>query len=254
MKQLKRRRLCRPYVIINCAMSADGKIAMPSRKQTRISSEEDIARVHRLRNSCDAILVGIGTVLSDDPKLTVKPKHLAPGETARKPLRVILDSNCRIPDCALVLNCEAPTLVFCAKGKKREIKGAEVEECGSGNGSVGIRVSGFGSRDSRIADEDEVCLAKVLSSLARRGVRRLMVEGGETVVWSFLRHGFFDEFNVYVGSMVIGGKGPTPAGGEGAALEKEIIKLNLLSMEMVGNGVLLRYVKKGAEAGAQLPQ
>ncbi|MEM2900620.1 MAG: dihydrofolate reductase family protein, partial [Thermoplasmata archaeon] len=60
----------RPYVIINCAMSLDAKLALVTRKQTRISSEEDLARVHKLRNECDAILVGIGTVLYDDPKLT----------------------------------------------------------------------------------------------------------------------------------------------------------------------------------------
>ena len=60
-----------PYVIINCAMSADGKIALPTRRQTRISNEEDLLRVYRLRNQSDAVLVGIGTVLADDPFLTV---------------------------------------------------------------------------------------------------------------------------------------------------------------------------------------
>ncbi len=243
-------------------MSADGKIAMPSRKQTRISCEADIARVHRLRNSCDAILVGIGTVLSDDPKLTVKGKYLAPGETVRKPLRVVLDSDCRIPDNALALNCDSPTLVFCAKGKKREIKGAEAEECGIRDSEIGNRKSEFENRESRIenresriAGEGQVDLKDVLESLARRGVKRILVEGGEMAIWSFLRSGFFDELNIYVGSMIIGGKGaPTPAGGEGAASEKEIIQLKLISAERVGDGILLKYGKKNAETGAQLPQ
>ncbi|RLF43417.1 MAG: 5-amino-6-(5-phosphoribosylamino)uracil reductase, partial [Thermoplasmata archaeon] len=66
----------RPYVIINCASSIDGKIALVGKKPLKISSEEDMARVHKLRNECDAILVGIGTILADDPKLTVKEKYV----------------------------------------------------------------------------------------------------------------------------------------------------------------------------------
>ena len=69
--------LKRPKIIINCAISADGKIALPNRNQIRISSEEDIKRVHNLRNTCDAVLVGIGAVLSDNPKLTVKGKYFS---------------------------------------------------------------------------------------------------------------------------------------------------------------------------------
>ena len=68
--------MTKPYVIINCAMSADGKIALPTRKQLRISSEEDIKRMYNLRNKCDGVLVGVGTILSDDPKLTVKEKYV----------------------------------------------------------------------------------------------------------------------------------------------------------------------------------
>ena len=66
----------RPHVTINCAMSVDGKIASPTRKQMRISSEEDIQRMYRLLNESDAVLVGIGTILADDPKLTVKESYL----------------------------------------------------------------------------------------------------------------------------------------------------------------------------------
>ena len=73
----------RPYVIINAAMAIDGKIALENGKQTKLSSDEDFRRVYRMRNSCDAILVGINTVLNDDPKLTVKPEYLDPGEPVR---------------------------------------------------------------------------------------------------------------------------------------------------------------------------
>ncbi|MCJ2512420.1 MAG: dihydrofolate reductase family protein, partial [Candidatus Thermoplasmatota archaeon] len=67
----------KPRVIVNCAMSADGKIALPTRRQTKISSDEDMKRVHELRNSVDVIIVGIGTVMADDPSLLVSPKHVS---------------------------------------------------------------------------------------------------------------------------------------------------------------------------------
>src|SRR2546430_5282518 len=79
----------RPHVIINAAMSVDGKIALSDGKAVRLSNEEDLRRVHRLRAEADAILVGVGTVLMDDPKLTVKAKYAK----GRNPLRVVLDSD-----------------------------------------------------------------------------------------------------------------------------------------------------------------
>ena len=83
----------RPRVIINAAMSVDGKIALADGHGVRISNEEDLRRVHELRAEIDAILVGIGTVLKDDPKLTVKAEYA----TGRNPLRVVLDSGGRTP-------------------------------------------------------------------------------------------------------------------------------------------------------------
>jgi len=89
----------RPEVTVNCAMTADGKIAGRTRKQMRISSREDMERVRRLRSTSDAILVGVGTVIADDPHLTVK------GLTFEEnPLRVVLDSSGRTPDDAQVLD------------------------------------------------------------------------------------------------------------------------------------------------------
>ncbi|MGB9884681.1 MAG: RibD family protein, partial [Methanomassiliicoccales archaeon] len=100
----------RPFVIVNCAMTPDGKIAGKERRQVRISSQEDLERVKKLRASCDAILVGIGTVLADDPHLTVKDPQLE-----KKPLRVVLDSHGRTPDNAKVLDRNAPTLIATAE-------------------------------------------------------------------------------------------------------------------------------------------
>lgn len=204
-------------VIINCAMSADGKIALRSRRQTAISSDEDLRRVHKLRNSCDAILVGVETVLSDDPKLTVKDKYV---RNPKNPVRVVLDSSGRTPSDAQVLNGAARTIIVTNEKSKRTFKNAETLRCG----------------------KKEVDLPRLLDALEKMGVGCLLVEGGSRVIWSFLEKRLADEVNIFIGSMVIGGEeAPTPAGGPGAADEKGIIPLTLKSSKVLDNGILLTY-------------
>ena len=204
-------------VIINCAASVDGKIALPSRKQTRISSEEDIARVHRLRASVDAILVGVGTILSDDPKLTVKGKYAE----GRNPVRVVLDTKLRTPEDAMVLNDMAPTIIFNS-----------------------VRNGTYGNAELFICPEREgyVDLDCALSELERRGIKTLMVEGGSTVIWEFLSQGKADELNVFLGDIVIGGRdSPTIAGGDGAQSIEDIVRLEFIEAKRMDGGILLRY-------------
>jgi len=204
-------------VIINCAMSVDGKIALKTRKQTCISNEVDKKRVHALRNSSDAILVGIETVLCDDPKLTVNSKYV---KNPRKPLRIVLDSNGRTPKGALVLNGASPTMIVTNEKCKRTFPNAET-----------VR---FGKND--------VDLPRLLAYLKKRGIKKLLVEGGSRVIWSFLESRLADEVNIFVGSVVIGGEeSPTPAGGVGAESEKNLVALKLISAKALGSGVLLRY-------------
>jgi len=203
-------------VLVNFAMSVDGKIALPTRKQTRISDEEDLRRVHQLRATCDAVLVGVGTILADDPKLTVRPEYA----TGRNPLRVVLDSEGRTPEDAHVLNRDAPTLVVTTVDCAKTFPNADVARLG----------------------QDSVDLKALLDLLGERGVRRLLVEGGEEVIWSFLHGRLADEVKVFVGSLVIGGRtAPTPAGGAGAQSLTEVVPLKLESAKPVGSGVLLEY-------------
>jgi 2,5-diamino-6-(ribosylamino)-4(3H)-pyrimidinone 5'-phosphate reductase len=201
-------------------MSADGKIALPTRKQTRISSDEDMKRVHELRNSVDVIIVGIGTVLADDPSLMVSPKHVS---DVRNPTRLILDSSGRTPPDAAVFDGDARTVVVTAEECSRDFGGAEVIRCGKGR----------------------VDLTKLLSILHERGHSSVLVEGGGDVIWSFFLEELVDEFKVFVGSMIIGGKGsPTPADGEGFSSLSYVVELELVAHEELGDGLLLEYVVK----------
>lgn len=212
----------RPRVIINCAMSADGKIALPSRKQMRISCDEDIKRMHQLRNQCDAVLVGIGTILADDPKLTVKEKYV---KLVRQPLRVVLDSLGRISPQALVLNNAAKTLIVTAKGKEKTYQGPHIEV-------VGIDVDENGLID----------LKKVLKLLSEKGIRTLLVEGGGTAIWNFLNNKLVDDLYIYIGPCIIGGKStPTVADGNGIIYENDAICLKIVETKKIGPGLLIHY-------------
>ena len=209
----------RPKIILNCAASADGKIALPNRRKLKISNEKDFERLHDLRNNCDAILVGIGTILEDNPTLTIGLGK----KTGKNPTRVVLDTNFRTPKNAKVVDTNAKTII--AIGENTIVKNktnAEIIKCGV----------------------DEIDIEKLLDELGKRGIETILVEGGETVMWSFLEKEIFDEFNVFISSMIIGGKNtPTIAGGKGISNNSIPPKLRLVSLEKIGNGVLLKYRK-----------
>jgi 2,5-diamino-6-(ribosylamino)-4(3H)-pyrimidinone 5'-phosphate reductase len=197
-------------------MSVDGKIALAEGRGIRLSNEEDMRRVHQLRANVDAILVGVGTVLKDDPKLTVKPEYAR----GRNPLRVVLDSDGRTPEGAHVLDGNAPTLIVTSDACERMFPPAEVLRLG----------------------KDEVDLRRLLDHFAKRGIRTVLVEGGSTVIWSFLRHDHADELKVFVSSQVLGGRSaPTLAGGEGVTSLNDSIRLRLERTRRLGDGVLLEY-------------
>jgi len=204
----------RPRVIVNCAMSPDGKIAGAERRQLRISSPEDMERVKRLRTECQAILVGAGTILADDPHLTVK--GLPREEQA---LRVVLDPRGKVPENALVLDDRARTLMVTLEDCVRQYPGAETVRLGKG----------------------ALDLKALLETLGRRGVTDLLVEGGGETIYSFFRAGLVDVYSVFVGDFIIGGReSPTPVDGDGFRLG-EHVPLRLISFERLGSGVHLTY-------------
>jgi len=202
-------------------MSADGKIAMPSRKQLRISCDEDIARMYRLRHESDAVLVGIGTILADDPKLTVKEKYV---EKPHQPIRIILDTHCKTPENAFAVNEIAKTIIITAEPCKETYGGnVEVIQC-------------------QTDDDGFIDLHDMLPLLSSRGIKTLMVEGGSTVIWNFLKHKLVDELYVYVSPMIVGGKQtPTMAGGKGIDNLNEVVSLEIVETQRVGPGLLIHY-------------
>ena len=198
-------------------MSADGKIALPSRKPIQLSNLEDSKRVTELRKKCDAILVGIGTILEDNPKLTIKGNN----DLKKNPTRIVLDTNGRTPLESNVLDPEAKTIIAVGNGCKiKKLKKSEIIRCGEGR--VNIKL--------------------LLEKLSEIGIKRILVEGGETVLWSFLSEKLFDELNIFIASTIIGGENtPTVAGGIGFSTKLETLDLSLERVQKLGNGVLLTY-------------
>jgi 2,5-diamino-6-(ribosylamino)-4(3H)-pyrimidinone 5'-phosphate reductase len=203
-------------------MSADGKIASPMGKQMKISCDEDIKRMYRLRNESDAVLVGVGTILSDNPKLTVKEKYI---KHTKQPLRVVLDSKGRTPSHALVLNDATKTLIITAKGTKKTYNGSHIEV-------VNCETDRNGMIDVKGA----------LDFLYRKGVRTLLVEGGGTIIWNFLKNKVVDDLYIFIKPCIIGGKEtPTVAEGEGIKNEDDCIPLTIVQVKRVGPGLLIHY-------------
>ena len=173
----RRMREARPQVLLKLAASSDGKAGLAGRKPVGITGEAARQRVHQMRAEADAILVGIGTVLSDDPHLTCR----LPGMFARSPVRVILDARLRIPLSTAIVGTarEVPVWVFAGAGAS-----PVAEDILKAKGVEVFRVE---------AQDGRLDLPAVLKALADRGVTRLMVEGGPTVAAAFIAAGLVDQ-------------------------------------------------------------
>lgn len=178
----------RPHVTLKLAVSADGKAALAGRKPVQITGEETRARVHLMRAMNDAILVGIGTVLADDPELTCR----LPGMARQSPVRVVLDPDLRIPPTSKLAASarEVAVWVYCGQDASADRENALNEQ--------GMQVQRIQSEGQKLA------LLDVLQSLANKGITRLMVEGGPTVAASFIRANLVDEAVLLRGPIAIG--------------------------------------------------
>jgi diaminohydroxyphosphoribosylaminopyrimidine deaminase / 5-amino-6-(5-phosphoribosylamino)uracil reductase len=184
----------RPHVILKLAVSSDDRIAAAGRKPVAITGEAAKARAHLLRAQCDAILVGIGTVLSDDPLLTCR----LPGMAARSPVRVVLDRGLRLPGTAKLVHSARETPLWVMTSKLSEAPAAM--KLGAAGAQV-IRVA------TTTAPPPGLDLREVLHALAEKGITRLLVEGGARVASSFVEAGLVDEVWLLRGTDPIGADG-----------------------------------------------
>ena len=209
----------RPYVVLKYAQTLDGRIATRTGDSKWISGEPERRASHALRAACDAVLVGIRTVIADDPQLTVR---LVPGAS---PMRVVLDTTLRVPSGAQLLADAAPTLVITTERSSAERR-RELRERG-----VGVHV----------VDAEPpwgVHLATTLAVLRDAGIRSLLVEGGAAVITSFLRQRLVDRVVVGIAPRILGA-GTEAVGDLSVARVRDGLRLTGRSLHALGEDIVL---------------
>jgi diaminohydroxyphosphoribosylaminopyrimidine deaminase / 5-amino-6-(5-phosphoribosylamino)uracil reductase len=222
----KHTRTTRPLVLLKSALSLDGRVATAGGDSRWISGEASRALVHRWRAECDAVCIGIGTALADDPLLTARPA--TDGADLRQPTRVVFDSGARLPLGSRLVGSigEAPLVVIVSPAAPSERADA-LQRVGA---------------DLIVCDGDPPArVAAALAELGRRQVTSLLLEGGPTLAGSFLDAGEIDELRLFIAPIVLGGRGARPlAGGEGAALIADATPALAMETERSGEDLLVR--------------
>jgi riboflavin-specific deaminase-like protein len=213
-----RARTSRPYVVVKYAQTIDGRIATATGDARWISGEEERRTSHALRAACDAVLVGVGTVLADDPRLTVR---MVPGAS---PIRIVLDARLRIPDHARVLDDDAVTTIVTTSASSAERR-AELRR--RGVGVVVVPAAPLG-----------VDLPAALEALFDDGVRSVLVEGGARVITSFLSQGVADRLVVAIAPRVMG-SGTDAVNDLGITEVASSIRLERRAVHVAGEDVLI---------------
>jgi diaminohydroxyphosphoribosylaminopyrimidine deaminase/5-amino-6-(5-phosphoribosylamino)uracil reductase len=213
-----------PLVVAKAAASLDGKIASASGDSRWISNERSRRFVHRLRWALDAVLVGVGTVLADDPQLTPR----IPGRGVKKPLRVVLDTTLRTPLESQLVRSAAETPTLIATGPEPDRR----------------RVVRFQERAVEVLvlslEEGRVSPSGLLRELGSRQITSLLVEGGAEVHGSFFRAGLVDKVHFFYAPKIIGGRDAVPlVGGRGAAVVGEGLALNRLRVRRFDDDIMV---------------
>lgn len=212
---LKFRATGRPYVIAKFALSLDGKVGAPAARIRQLTSSQALERAHKDRAWVDAILVGSGTVLSDDPSLTARPGGAA---AAHQPLRVVLDSRGRVPPTARALG---PGAIVCIAGSANSREAAAT-------GATVLQLEG---------SKEGVNLDQLFRALAQRNVISVIAEGGPTLLSSLFAGGHVDEVHAYIAPLALGEAG-IPLVPAGARFE--ITALREVAVETLPPDVLIR--------------
>lgn len=211
----------RPRVIFSAAVTIDGKIASKT-GDSRLSSKKDKIRIHKLRSKVDAILVGSNTVKKDNPLLTVRHSK------GKSPLRIVLDSKAKISKNSQIIKTskKIPTIIAISnKASKKNVeflKKYPLEIITSGSSLVNLK--------------------KLLRILSQKKIKTLLVEGGGTVNWEFVKQGLVDEIILTITPYILGGKKAiTLVDGDGFSLIKKAKKLKLKNSFRLGNEIVLHY-------------
>ena len=220
----------RPFITAKFAMSLDGKIASRTGDSRWISNVASRREAHRLRAESDAVMIGVGTALADDPLLTVRD---APLKNGRQPLRVVVDSAARLPPAAAMLGQPGRTIVATAA--------ATAERCAALE-SYGAEVIDAPGADGRVD------LPALLALLGERGVTSVLAEGGAALLGALLDGGLVDKVCAFVAPVLIGGAdAPSPMAGRGVGAIAEALRLERVrSVHLDGDIMVIGYPAAGA--------
>lgn len=213
----------RPKIILSAAVSIDGKIATKN-GESKLSSKQDLIRLHKLRSKVDAIVIGKNTAIRDNPLLTVRFVK------GKNPTRIVLDSNGMLPENSKILKTShhVPTIIAVSKNIPRKNL-AKLER-------FPIKIISAGTKTIR--------LKNLLKQLSKQKIQSILVEGGGTVNWQFIKEGLFDEILLTITPCLIGGnKSINLIEGLGFQNISKSPKLRLKSVHRLKNDIVLNYVK-----------
>ena len=219
----RRGSVIKPKVTLSAAMTLDGKIATKT-GSSEISGHEDLLRVHRLRKDMDAIMVGINTVLADDPRLTV---HKISSKPEDNPIRVVVDSKARTPLNYRIINSEAPTIIaVSSEAPKERIKALEAEE--------NVEIINCG--------DEKVDLECLMEKLSEKGIKTLMLEGGSTLNYSMFQDRLVSEIKLCIAPKIAGGnQAKTLVDGDGVDYMKDAFQLKFKKSFTLEEDLIVEY-------------
>jgi len=210
-----------PFITVKTAMTLDGKIATHTGRSKWITGEIARKYVHRLRHENDAIMVGVGTVLKDDPALTVRTE-----QQGINPIRIVIDSSLKTPaDANVIIDNQAPTWIFTSKQADPQ----RIEEFRR----LGIEIIVTSS-------EQNVSMKEVMKYLGEKQVASVLVEGGAALIGTLFDEQLIDKYIGFIAPKIVGGdKAPTSIGGKGIESMSDAVTLDRLELKQFGTDICL---------------
>lgn len=226
-----------PFVVLKTAMSLDGKIATSRGESKWITGEKARNEVHNLRNELEAIMVGVDTVIIDNPELTCRL------ENGRNPIRIIVDSTLKIPLNSKVLkNQDEAKTIVATKKEAIEEKVKKLEALGV----TVLKISDDKEYENNNIRNKKVNLNNLMKELGKLNIDGVLLEGGATLNYSALQEGIVDKIQVYIAPKIIGGlNSKGPVGGTGIEFLKDAFKINDLTSKFIGEDILIEgYIER----------